>query len=144
MRVLPLLLAALCALLALSTAAADLAQGESKRYAGPLNGLDPCLLPDTGEDAVGGACFPVTLTGKRVRIAVDDEVGVPLAMYRVLDAQGEVLMANDFCGEIVTPPLHPRSATLSVSVYPGWRVDNCAGSAGTGLRGVITVKALME
>lgn len=143
MRVLAASLVTLCVLLAASPVSADLASGDSKRYVGPLSGVDPCLFPDTEDTAAGGACFKVTLTGKPVLIVVDDAAGVALATYRVLDADGVPIAANDFCGQILTPRLHQDAVRLSVSVHPGVRVDNCAGTAGTGLSGVITVKAVM-
>lgn len=137
----PAALAAVAAF-AFPAASADLSDGESRRYVGPSNGVDPCELLDAGEFVYGGACFTGAIPDRRLLITIEDDTGDrALAHYRVYDEDGDLLSSATFCGKTHTPLLHPKAVRVSVSVYVGVFVTNCPGTAATGLSGVVTAIA---
>lgn len=132
------------AALAAPPASADLMLGETKRYVGPTNGLDPCKIPDGEVVAYGGACFDVTHTGVRMRIVIDDDVSRDVyAYYRVLDANGNAISGGNFCTEKDTPPIHANAKKISVSIYVD-QPEHCRASDGGGVSGTISVRVKPE
>lgn len=154
MRPLPFLAATLALLLALPPVSAELPQSESKTYVGPFDWpspchvgpwelcsfeLHPCLLDAGTPVTEGGACFKVSRPGERLRLTIQDVSGLrAFGQYQFLDAHGNLLDSGSFCGETVTPPMHPEVHQVAVLVSAAYSTLSCGGAAGAA--GTITLR----
>lgn len=146
MRTLAAILTLVAIPLAAPAAHADAPLGDGQRYVGFRNAMNACGFALASDDLVGGVCFDMDSAhaGRRVQIEVADDFGKnTYAYYEMTDARGRLMAIGHFCGSVLTQPVPTGVTKMSVSVYPGVYVRNCADSQLTGVSGSIYATAIV-